>query len=83
MFLLLHISPIGRDFFIVIVYKDVWSLNPRGWRLVLPLLSAFAEKVQIRTFWAKLVRIYTEESEFYHFPFVQRLFYINKLSQQL
>ena len=31
----------------------------------------------------KKVRIYTEKSEFYHFPFVQRLFYINKLSQQL
>ena len=25
----------------------------------------------------KKVRIYTEKSEFYHFPFIQRLFYIN------
>ena len=31
----------------------------------------------------KKVWIYTEKSKFYHFPFVQRLFYINKLSQQL
>ena len=31
----------------------------------------------------KKVRIYTEKSEFYHFPLVQRLFNINKLSQQL
>jgi len=28
----------------------------------------------------KMVRIYTEKSEFYHFPFAQCLFYINKLS---
>ena len=56
MFLLLHISPIGRDFFIVIVYKDVSSLNPRGWRSMLPLWFVFAEKVQISTFWAKLVQ---------------------------
>ena len=31
----------------------------------------------------KKVRIYTEKSEFYHFPLVQRPFYIIKLSQQL
>ena len=31
----------------------------------------------------KKVRIYTEKSEFYHFPFVQRLFNISKLSQHL
>ena len=31
----------------------------------------------------KKLRIYTEKSEFYHFTFVQRLFNINKLSQQL
>ena len=31
----------------------------------------------------KKVRIYTEKSEFYHFPLVQRLFNINKLSQHL
>ena len=31
----------------------------------------------------KKVCIYPKKSEFYHFPFVQHLFYINKLFQQL
>ena len=51
------------------------------------LWSAFAEKSPNSDFLGqtgpKKVRIYTEKSEFYHFPFIQRLFYINELSQQL
>ena len=87
MILLLHISPVRRDFFYCHCIQGCMIFKPKWMEVSAPTMVPICGKSTNVDFLGqtgpKKVRSYTEKSEFYHFPFVQCIFYIDELSQQL